>query len=501
MKPDAIRKVTLTGLRWLALKSVLGEVVGVTSTVILARLISPAEFGHAAVALLFCLLAVILTFEGFASALVQRPTVDERHLRVAVLMSLVGGTIVGAFVLITAPLVWRSVFGAETARLIALTAPCFVLASIGTVSRATLWRRLDFRRMTQCDLAGLMVGNIVSIVLAVSGLGAVALVVGTMAGITTGSVGMLLSAPEPLPRWDRAAARDIAHFGVHASMAGLVTQLFANIDYWILAARLSAFTTGIYYRAFNLGVVYQGKISNVMMQLAFPVYSRVQDRGEMRRLHERAARVHAVVIFPLLALLFVLAPVLIPFAFGAEWAPAIVPAQILAIAGMFNALLTGYPQVMLAVGRPRDLMRFNCCVLVTYASAIALAASHGLVTVAITVVVVYALILAGAYRFLLRPHLGVSVGRLLPEMGPAVVGCVALVAICWPLRIIMEPVLPRAVTLLLVGCIGLAVYGVVLKALFAPTWGDLKLLIARVIPVGGIVRARRVPMTSTTPAQ
>lgn len=479
------------------LKSVLGECTTVAATVVLARLLTPAQFGHAAVALLFVLLAVILTFEGFSAALVQRPDVRVSHQQAAVLLNLIGGTVLAGIVLCSALFLWQHVFGSETANLIAITSPAFLLASVGAVSRANLWRRLAFDRMTQIDLAAGFLGSASSVTLAVLGFGASALVIGAVLGVGVGAVLQLLAAPEPLPRWHLREVREIARYGLPASLAGLVNQLFANIDYWIVAARLSAYQTGIYYRAFNVGVLYQSKISGIMMQLAFPVYSRIESRQEMRRLHERAARVHAVVIFPFLALLIALAPVAIPFVFGQAWRPAVGPAQILAVAGMAAAILTGYPQVMEAVGKPLPLLVFNIAALAIYGTAIALAATHGLVVVSVAATAVYVAILVGAYEFLLKPHLGLSLARLVPEMGPAVGGCLALLAVCEPLRMLLAPHLPAALTILVVASVGLVLYAATLRTLFRTTWRDLETLAYRTVPSLQRLRARDTPTAST----
>ena len=68
-----------------------------------------------------------------------------------------------------------------------------------------------------------------------------------------------------------------SHFGGPASGAGLLHVAITNVDYTILAARLSAAQVGFYWRAFQIGVVYQDKISGIMMRLAFPIYSRTRD--------------------------------------------------------------------------------------------------------------------------------------------------------------------------------------------------------------------------------
>jgi O-antigen/teichoic acid export membrane protein len=478
----SLKEATLSGVRWLMLTRVAGETLAFAATIALARLISPAEFGRAAVAIIFVPLASILTFEGFASALVQRETIEERHLRAAALMSVLGGALLTGLAAGLAPLLWRALFGARTAALMGLAAPMFLLAGAGAVPRALLWRALDFRRMGLIDVAGLAAGSALALALALDGLGARALVLGALGQVAIVSLLLYAAAPASLPRWHRGAQREIGAFGAPAAAAGLVDVLFRNIDYAILAARLPAAQTGIYWRAFNLGVVYQDKLSGVMMRLAFPVYSRTSSRAELRALHERATRVHAAVIFPLLASLIVLAPELIPFVLGAAWRPSVAPARILAVAGMAAAILTGYPQVMLALGRPRALLRFNLAMLALYASAIALASGHGLIVVALTAAGVYVAILAGVYGLLLAPHLGVSPRQLLGELGPALAGCAALVGVAEPLRLALAGGVPSALQIALAGAAGLGAYALALRAVSPAAWRDLRLLSSRVIP-------------------
>jgi O-antigen/teichoic acid export membrane protein len=484
MPRNSFKEATISGVRWVMLTRAVSEVLALGCIVLLARHVSPAAFGHAAVAVIFVPLAGILTFEGFASALVQRDEVDERHRRVAMLTSLLGGLVLSLLVLGLVPLVWRPVFGAKTAELIALVSPVFLFASLGTVSRATLWRQLDFRRMSLIDMRATIVGNVVPVALALAlGLGATAIVVGALAQVLLSSLQLLFAAPPPLPRWHSREQREIGGFGLAAALAGLVDVMFRNVDYAILAAQLPAAQVGIYWRAFNLGVVYQDKLSSVMMQLAFPVYSRTESRAQIRELHERAARVHAAVIFPLLASLIVLGPVLIPFVLGGEWIPAVRPAQILAIAGMVAAVLTGYPQVMLAVGKPRRLLKFNVVMLLGYAAIVAAVAQQGLITIAIAVVVAYLVILVGVYRFMLQREVGISVARLVPELGPAIAGCLALAVVDEPLRRLLDPAIGAAPTLVLAGSAGILAYCFTLRRVSRATWNDLTGLATRVLPI------------------
>jgi O-antigen/teichoic acid export membrane protein len=500
MTERSLKETTLDGVRWVMLGRGASEVLALAAAVALARMVSPAEFGRAAVALILVPLATILTFEGFASALVQRPSFEEEHRRAAVLMSLLAGVTLTIVVVLVAPLLGDRFFGPEIAGLLQLVAPVFTIASLGAVSRATLWRNLDFPRTSRIDVLSLLCGCTVSVSLAVAGLDARAIVLGALAQTTASTLQLVLAAPPPLPRWDARAQREITAFGLPAASAGLVHVLFSNIDYAILAARLSAAQTGIYWRAFNLGVTYQDKLSNVMLQVAFPVYSRTRDHDELRALHSRATRVHAAVIVPLLATLIVLAPVLVPFVFGDAWRPSVRPAQILALAGMCAAILTGYSQVMLAVGKPRELLRFNVGMLAVYAAGVSVAATHGLVTVAAVVAGIYVAILAAVYRLLLQRHVGIPMAALVSELRPAVVGAAALLAAGLPLRRGLEAVgAPDAAVIVVAGAAGLAVYAAVLRTVFSAVWDDLWMLAERVVPQLG--RLARHPLVGRVTAE
>jgi O-antigen/teichoic acid export membrane protein len=272
-------------------------------------------------------------------------------------------------------------------------------------------------------------------------------------------------------------------FGVPASAAGTLHVAITNVDYAVLAARLSSTQVGLYWRAFQLGVAYQDKISGIMLRLAFPIYSRTRDMSEMKRLHERATRIHGAVVVPLLAVLIVTAPEVVPTLFGEAWQPAVGPAQALAVAGMIAAVLTGYPQVMLAAGRPRPLMVFNCCVLVVYGAAVWVMAKHGLVAVALAVVAVHVAMLVAVYFVLFRLVLRMPVGRLVTDLAPAAVGAGLVVLVGLPLAgALRDADAPAVLIIAAVALAGAVVHLAALRALFPSVWSDLISLFRRIVP-------------------
>lgn len=488
-----LRDAAVSGVRWFAAAKVVSEALQLAAAVALARLVTPADFGNAAVALIFLPLAVILTYEGFGSALVQRKLITNGHYEAATLTSIATGFLLSLLTFLLAPLIAAPIFSAEIAHLIQLVSPAFALAGIGAVSRAHLSRRLDFRTSSLIETISLVLGALAAVGFAVAGMDAEAIVLGGVLGTAIASLLLVIVAPPSRPRWRRQELAEITRFGGPASAAGVLYVAISNVDYAVLAARLSAGQVGIYWRAFQLGVLYQDKLSGIMMRLAFPLYSRTRDLDEMKRLHERATRVHGALVVPLLAILIVTAPELVPLVFGDAWRAAVEPTQVLAVAGMIAAILTGYPQVLLAAGRPRPLMVFNCCVLVGYAAAVFATAGQGLVAVAVAVVGVHVAMLAAVYLILFPRVLGMPAERLVGDLAPAVVGSAAILALGLPLAsLLREAGAAAPLIVLAAGLAGLLVQALVLRSLFPPVWSDVSALVRRVLP-------SRPAMRSSTP--
>jgi teichuronic acid exporter len=253
--------------------------------------------------------------------------------------------------------------------------------------------------------------------------------------------------------------------------------VFRNVDFAIIGARMNATALGFYWRAFQLGVEHQGKITGVMMRIALPIYSRTASIEDMRALRRRITRLHATVILPLQAGLIALAPVLIPWLFGSRWEPAVLPTQILAGAGMLTAILSGLGPVVIAIGRPRALLAYDVLSAVVYAAAIFIAAPYGLTAVCIVVVVVYAAQFACAQVFLLQRLVGIPVRELRYDAGPGTVSSAVLVAVMLgSVEAASGLGLPDPAILVVAGSLGAVAYLLTLRRLFTDAWSDVEVI-------------------------
>jgi len=492
---SALIDAAVQGVRWMSGARLLAEIVGLASMVVLARLIPPSAFGMFVITLLVQELALSVLGESVGSALIQRPEARREHFRVGQTICLVLGTALAALTLLAAPLLFEPLFGAETAGLVQLTAPVFLFVALGTVPQAMLQRQLRFQRIGLIQIASLLVRAFVSIGLAAfAGLDAEALVIGGLAAGLTATAIAIASVRPPAPTFDRAAARDLAGYGVPAGVAAVSWIGFRNVDYAIVGARLGLASTGIYWRAFQLAVEYQKKISTLLFQIGFPVLSRTESQEELLAMRFRIMRVLTVAVFPLLAGLAVLAPNLIPWLFGPSWTAAVVPTQILVVAGAATLVIDGIGTTMMAAGRPRALLGYGWSHFIAYAATVAIVAPMGVVAVAIAASVVHTVFLLVAYGALLRGMVPRPLRQLWGDLGPAVTASLALAAAAVPLRLILDAVgAPVPVMILAVAILGVPVYVAVLRLAFPTSWRDLAQLTRRIMPSRSGAQTRSGP--------
>ena len=477
-----LKEATFKSLRWATVARLAAELTATGSAVILAHLVPPAEYGRVAVATIVGALALSLANEGVGSALVRRRELNRAHVESAAMLSLLVGAVLTVVTLFVVPLITTPLFGEQTTALFRLLSPMFMIAAVGIVPLAMLERRLDFRRISIIEICSVQASVVTSIALAVAGLDAKAYVLGTIAGTAIWAILLVVLGPSALPKWHPQQMREIARFGLPAGLAGAAQVGYGNIDYLVLGGTITPANVGFYYRAYALGVQYQDKVSSIITRLVYPVYSRAEDMGHMRDLRSRVMRVNAAVVYPLLALFIAVAPLVVPWLFGEQWEAAVVPAQILTIAGMARMINNGTPALVLAAGKPRALLAFNVYRLVALGLMVLAASPYGLNAVCAAVAAFQIITLVGSYRIMLSRLVGVTVRQLVRDIGPAVTASAVMLIVAFPLTdAVSAAELPTLLTVLIVGALCAPVYLVALRIVSRAVWEDVILITRRVL--------------------
>jgi PST family polysaccharide transporter len=488
-----LRSATVRGLRWVVVARPLVEIMLVGSMVVLARLIPPAQFGHFATASLISGFGAA-SVNAITTALVQRPELARAHLQAANALALASGVVLGLLTLVAASVIVDPIFGPGTAAVVRLTAPGPLIAAAGAVPFAVLQRRLEFRLLSVNDVVGSGFRSFGSVALALAGMDGGALVLGVLAGTAAQTAMAWRWAPPPFPRPRWRPTRELLHNGMPNWLAAVSWIGFANCDYAIVGARLGAVQSGLYFRAYNLAVEYQKKVSNVASTLGLPVLARTRNSEEMGELRAQMVSLLTVLLFPCLVLLAVLAPVAVPFVFGERWSGAVGPTQLLAIGGAATIIMDAVGTTLMAAGRSRAVLGFGWAHFAAYATAVFFTAPFGLTAVAGAAAAVHSAFVVVAYALMLRSRRVGVLGRVWADIAPAACACAALAAASVPVSLALSAAdAPPLVHLVAVTLVAAGSYLLALRSWFPPSWQTIVSLLRHLLPQR-ILRPRRAPI-------
>lgn len=274
---ENISKEVVRGTLWNYLSFASGRLLNFISTLILARLLVPEQFGLVAYCTITIQYLEIINTLGIDSALIARKEKVEEAASSAYIANIFMGGISYVIAWLTAPSV-ASVFGVpEITPLIRLLAINLPISGLSLVPYAMLLRGLRFRVKLIPDVAGGLSKGLTSIILAILGFGPWSLIWGQIVGqlIDTFLVWCLVDW-RPTWKFDKEVARDVIVFGGHIMLVDLAGQLCNNIDYIIVGRVLGAALLGIYTLAYRIPELIIRSMNNVVEIVSFPLLSQIQ---------------------------------------------------------------------------------------------------------------------------------------------------------------------------------------------------------------------------------
>ena len=368
------------------------------ATVILARVLTPKEYG---------LLGMVLVFTGFASSIVdmglgasiiQRSAVSVRHLNSVFWLNVATGMALTAVFALAAPLVARFYDEPQLRLLTAAIAMNFFLGSLNVVQSALLDKALDFRSKFWIETVSTLASGIVALALAFTGAGVWSLV-GQSLTLTAVRVLMMWrqSSWRPAMSFDVSAIRELLHFSGHLMGFGALIYWTMNVDKLVIGRWIGSSALGIYSLADKLMRLPLVNISDVTTSVMFPALCAIQDEMDaVKRAYLRGSRMIALLTFPMMIALGVLAEPAVLVVYGSKWRESIVILQLLCFAGMALATFNTAGWIFLSQGRTDILFRLGIYSTVVRAVGVLIGAHWGLMGVAWAYVV-------GSYGFICYP--------------------------------------------------------------------------------------------------
>jgi O-antigen/teichoic acid export membrane protein len=328
--------------------------LGVIKMIILARLLSPLEFGILGLAILSINILNVFSETGIESALIQKNKIGRAELDTAWTISLIRGLVLFCILFMSAG--WfASYFDNSTLEpVLKLMAVVFILGGFVNIGLVFFQKELAFKKKVSLDLVSDIAGAIATILLAFWLRNVWALVLGTIVWTIVKCLGSYyMHSYRPKLFWDWSLAKSLLNFGKHIFWISIVTFIVTSGDDALVGKLLGLTALGFYTMAYNIANVPVSSLAGIIGKISFPAYSILQK--EPARLSEAFRKVIEAALFillPLTVLIILLAKDFTLIFLGEKWLPMVPVLKILALLGFFRGLTNIFSPIQLAVNRP-----------------------------------------------------------------------------------------------------------------------------------------------------
>jgi len=419
---DRVRSAVI----WRSGSQILAQIITWGSTLLVIRLLDPADYG------LFAMTQVVISFLaflngwGFASALVQSDSIDPFRIRQAFGLLLLLNALLAAIQYFGAPVAAAYYGQPMVAELLRVQALIFLATPFIALPEVMMSRALDFRRQAIVNLVAAFAGAGTALGCALAGYGVWTLVYAPIALFWTRALGLTIAARLLVwPSFDFRGCGQIVGFGSAVLFSQFFWLVQSQSDIFIAGSRFEPHALGLYAEALFLAQIFMAKFVPPLNEVAFPAYSRIKhDRAAVQWSFLKTVRLLTLVAAPFYCGLAVVAAPMVETLFGTKWLGMAPYIQLLSLALLVMTVQILFAPVNNALGKPSLSMFASLGGAFIFPTAFLIGANWGLEGIAWAWLVAAPLLLIVTAR-LSAPLIGVSlldIGRaMLPGLAPALV--------------------------------------------------------------------------------
>lgn len=417
------------GAALMVLFRVFDRLIGLISVTLLARLLTPADFGLVAMATSVVGLIELMGAFGFDTALIQRANAERRHFDTAWTFQVLFGVVSGLLLLAVAYPASLFYNDPRIAWIVPMLAVSSVVNSLANIGPVMFRKELDFAREFKFLLAKRLLGFIVTLVTAWILRDYWALVVGIVVG-TAASVAVSYAVHPYRPRFSLAARDELLHFSKWLFLSNLLQYVQGSTDKFVLGRVVGAGELGVYNLASEVAQLPTTAIIAPINRATYPAYAELhRDLPALEVKFLSVIGYVAAIAFPLSLGLAVLAEPVVALLLGAQWMGAVPLLQLFVLNGLVGSLVSNHYALITAMGHPRTVTLILSVMACAYLPSIVLGSIHhgttGAAVAIVTVTTLGAIPLHVAFFRLTRFAIGPYVRRL---VRPALAGVAALAA-------------------------------------------------------------------------
>ena len=351
------------------------QVVAFLVTLVLARILSPQEYGIVSLVLVFTSIAIVFVQGGFNTALIQRKGATQEDFSTILYLSLFVSILLYSLLFAVAPLIatlYDEDILVEVTRVISLM---LLFGAFNSVQVAYATKNFMFRSLFVSNFVAVIASAAIGIGLALNGYGVWALVAQQLGNQALACIVMWFTISwRPTKTFSLKSVKRLFAFGGNVLAGNLLVSLFLNIRSLLIGVIADSATLGLFNRGRQFPTAIMEAINGSLQEVMLPAFSDMQDDvGKVRHTARRSIKISTFIVFPLMLGLAAVAEPLVDLLLTEKWLPCVPFLQVFCISYLFNPTQTISAQALRGIGNSSSTLKLE--VVRKTAEAILLAAS------------------------------------------------------------------------------------------------------------------------------
>lgn len=335
-----LKQKTLHGLLWSFIDSFAGQGIQFIVGIVLARILSPKEFGLIGMITIFIAISQSFVDSGFGSALIRKKDCTAEDYSTVFIFNLLVSILFYLLLFVTASYISAYFNEPQLKLLVQVLGFGLILNALGIVQRTILTKNIDFKAQARISVIASIGSGVLAIVMALHGYGVWSLVALTLSRFGLNSVFLWIWSKWKFSlKFSFKSFKELFGFGSKLLLSGLLDTAYRNVYYLIIGKYFSAATLGQYTRAEQFNALPSQNLLGIIGRVSYPVLAELQDDKEaLKTGYKKIIRSTMFLTFLLMLCLSAVAVPLVIVLIGVKWLPAAEYLQMLCFIGMLYPL-------------------------------------------------------------------------------------------------------------------------------------------------------------------
>ncbi len=389
MAEQNVGNKVIGGLFWKFMERISAQLVTFIVSIVLARLLTPEDYGTITMVTVFISIANVFVSSGFGTALIQKKNADDIDFSSVFFFNILFSVCIYVFLWLCAPYIavfYNMPILVSVLRVLSLK---IILAGVNSVQQAYVSRHMIFKRFFWSTLIGTIVSALVGIVMAIYGFGVWALVAQYLVNSFIGTVVLWFTVKwRPVFKFSVKRLKGLISFGWKILADNLITTFYDNLKSLVIGKKYTSSDLAYYSKGIQFPNLFVSNINYSISAVLFPALSQMQDDySAIRRGMQKSIRMSSFFLIPLMTGMFVVASGLIEILLTEKWLPCVIFLRIACIYYAFYPITTANLQAINAIGRSDVSLRLTLIKKMLGIALILIAMKFGVVAIAVSDVI------------------------------------------------------------------------------------------------------------------